>query len=156
MNTVPRQRPTVVSYGTRHSPCLYLHRLGLLCPLHCSSQARECCSRSWRNGWRHSATSRLTSLLSDGPLFAFSLFTPSIIQQVRHPLRHHPYFSECYFIKLGYKSTQANLLSVPVYAWGCIMTCIIGFLGDRIGHRGYINMYVASSSSEASKSDERC
>ncbi|KAF8922717.1 MFS general substrate transporter [Mucidula mucida] len=58
----------------------------------------------------------------DGPLFAFSLFLPTIIQQ------------------LGYKSTEANLLSVPVYAWGCLMTCVIGFLGDRIGHRGYINL----------------
>ncbi|KDQ63397.1 hypothetical protein JAAARDRAFT_121105 [Jaapia argillacea MUCL 33604] len=56
----------------------------------------------------------------DGPLFAFSLFTPTIINQ----------------------ATVANLLSVPVYAWACIMTCIIGFLGDRIGSRGYINLYV--------------
>ncbi|KAG8678498.1 hypothetical protein FRC08_017714, partial [Ceratobasidium sp. 394] len=35
---------------------------------------------------------------SDGPLYAFSLFTPSIINQ------------------LGYTATPANLLSVPVYA----------------------------------------
>ncbi|KAI0067785.1 MFS general substrate transporter [Artomyces pyxidatus] len=58
----------------------------------------------------------------DGPLFAFSLFTPTILNQ------------------LGFEATAANLLSVPVYAWACIMTCIIGFLGDRIGHRGYINL----------------
>jgi len=58
----------------------------------------------------------------DGPLYAFSLFLPTIINQ------------------LGYKATQANLLSVPVYAWGCFMTCIIGFLGDRIGRRYYINL----------------
>jgi hypothetical protein len=38
----------------------------------------------------------------DGPLFAFSLFTPTIINE------------------LGYKATAANLLSVPVYAWGKI------------------------------------
>jgi len=57
----------------------------------------------------------------DGPLYAFSLFLPSIINQ------------------LGFKATEANLLSVPVYAWGCLMTCVIGFLGDRIGHRSYIN-----------------
>lgn len=58
----------------------------------------------------------------DGPLFAFSLFTPTIINQ------------------LGFKATAANLLSVPVYVWACIMTLIIGFLGDRIGRRAYINL----------------
>jgi len=43
---------------------------------------------------------------------------------------------------LGFRATEANLLSVPVYAWGCFLTCIIGFLGDRIGSRSYINLYV--------------
>ncbi|KDR85326.1 hypothetical protein GALMADRAFT_218418 [Galerina marginata CBS 339.88] len=57
----------------------------------------------------------------DGPLYAFSLFTPSIINQ------------------LGFRATVANLLSVPVYAWGCFMTVIVGFAGDRIGSRSYIN-----------------
>ncbi|CAA7259935.1 unnamed protein product [Cyclocybe aegerita] len=38
-----------------------------------------------------------------------------------------------------FHATQANLLSVPVYAWGCILTCVIGVLGDRIGSRSYIN-----------------
>jgi hypothetical protein len=36
---------------------------------------------------------------SDGPLYAFSLFAPTIIKQ------------------LGYRSTKANLLSVPIYVW---------------------------------------
>ncbi|KAF8634477.1 hypothetical protein AX15_000917 [Amanita polypyramis BW_CC] len=58
----------------------------------------------------------------DGPLFAFSLFTPSIINQ------------------LGYTATVANLLSVPVYAWGSLVTCFVGFLGDRIGSRSWINL----------------
>ncbi|OBZ79581.1 hypothetical protein A0H81_00866 [Grifola frondosa] len=58
----------------------------------------------------------------DGPLFAFSLFTPTIISQ------------------LGFKATAANLLSVPVYAWACIMTVVIGFLGDRVKTRAYINL----------------
>lgn len=40
----------------------------------------------------------------------------------------------------GFRATEANLLSVPVYAWGCFLTCIIGFLGDRIGVRSYINL----------------
>jgi len=54
-------------------------------------------------------------------LYAFSLFTPSIINQ------------------LGFRATVANLLSVPVYAWGCLMTLVVGFAGDRIGSRSYIN-----------------
>ncbi|KAH8120224.1 MFS general substrate transporter [Phellopilus nigrolimitatus] len=58
----------------------------------------------------------------DGPLFAFSFFTPTIISQ------------------LGFKATAANLLSVPVYAWACIVTCIVGLVGDKIGQRAYINM----------------
>lgn len=40
----------------------------------------------------------------------------------------------------GFKATVANLLSVPVYAWACLVTTSIGFIGDRIGHRGYINL----------------
>ncbi|EPQ60546.1 MFS general substrate transporter [Gloeophyllum trabeum ATCC 11539] len=58
----------------------------------------------------------------DGPLFAFSLFTPTIINQ------------------LGYTATIANLLSVPVYAWACLVTVVVGFWGDRIGHRGVLNL----------------
>ncbi|KZT05887.1 MFS general substrate transporter [Laetiporus sulphureus 93-53] len=54
----------------------------------------------------------------DGPLFAFSLFTPTIINQ----------------------ATAANLLSVPVYVWACIVTVVVGFVGDRLGKRGMINL----------------
>ncbi|TFK30775.1 MFS general substrate transporter [Coprinopsis marcescibilis] len=57
----------------------------------------------------------------DGPLYAFALFLPSIINQ------------------LCYMATQANLLSVPVYVWGCIMTCVIGYLSDKFGRRVYWN-----------------
>ncbi|EJF66980.1 MFS general substrate transporter [Dichomitus squalens LYAD-421 SS1] len=58
----------------------------------------------------------------DGPLFAFSLFTPTIINQ------------------LGFQATAANLLSVPVYAWACIMTVVVGFWGDRVKSRAWINL----------------
>ena len=61
---------------------------------------------------------------ADGPLYAFSLFLPSIINQ------------------LGFKATPANLLSVPVYAVACIVTCVIGFFADKYGNRGYLTMYV--------------
>ncbi|XP_006454631.1 hypothetical protein AGABI2DRAFT_114372 [Agaricus bisporus var. bisporus H97] len=58
----------------------------------------------------------------DGPLYAFSLFTPSIINQ------------------LGFTATKANLLSVPVYAWGCLVTVAIGFWADRLGKRCLVNI----------------
>ncbi|CUA74713.1 putative transporter C1002,16c [Schizosaccharomyces pombe 972h-] [Rhizoctonia solani] len=59
---------------------------------------------------------------SGGPLHAFSLFTPSIIHQ------------------LGYTATSANLLSVPVYAWACLLTIGVGYTADRIGNRGIFNL----------------
>ncbi|KZT21600.1 MFS general substrate transporter [Neolentinus lepideus HHB14362 ss-1] len=59
---------------------------------------------------------------ADGPLYAFSLFLPSIITE------------------LGYKATPANLLSVPVYVLACICTCAVGFAADRYGRRGYLNI----------------
>lgn len=58
----------------------------------------------------------------DGPLYAFSLFLPSIISQ------------------LGFKSTPANLLTVPVYVCACIFTCSVGFMADKYGHRGWFNV----------------
>lgn len=45
-------------------------------------------------------------------------------------------------INPGYKATPANLLTVPVYAFACIVTCVVGFMADRYGHRGYFNMFV--------------
>ncbi|KAJ3512288.1 hypothetical protein NLJ89_g3607 [Agrocybe chaxingu] len=54
------------------------------------------------------------------PLYAFSLFLPSIINQ------------------LGYTATPANLLTVPVYVFACIITCGVGFIADRLGAVGYI------------------
>ncbi|KAM5536649.1 hypothetical protein V8D89_009744 [Ganoderma adspersum] len=59
---------------------------------------------------------------ADGPLYAFSLFLPSIISQ------------------LGYRATAANLLSVPVYAVACVVTCVVALIADRYGNRGYLTM----------------
>ncbi|KAG7445008.1 MFS general substrate transporter [Guyanagaster necrorhizus] len=58
----------------------------------------------------------------DMPLYAFSLFLPTIINEA------------------SFDATPANLLTVPVYVWACIMTCIVGFLADRWGRRGYFNL----------------
>ncbi|KAI0773329.1 MFS general substrate transporter [Trametes elegans] len=63
---------------------------------------------------------------ADAPLYAFSLFLPSIINQ------------------LGYTATPANLLTVPVYVLACIVTCIVGFVADRHGCRGYLTMICLS------------
>jgi len=43
----------------------------------------------------------------DGPLYAFSLFLPSIVSA------------------LGYTATKAQLLTVPPYAVACLMVCIL-------------------------------
>lgn len=59
---------------------------------------------------------------ADMPLYAFSLFLPSIINQ------------------LGFKATPANLLTVPVYFAAGLMTCFVGFMADRYGHRGFFNV----------------
>ncbi|KAF9485449.1 MFS general substrate transporter [Pholiota conissans] len=58
----------------------------------------------------------------DMPLYAFSLFLPSIINQ------------------LSFTANPANLLTVPVYVFACIITCAVGFLADRWQQRGYFNL----------------
>ncbi|CCM02520.1 uncharacterized protein FIBRA_04622 [Fibroporia radiculosa] len=66
--------------------------------------------------------SMLVYMGSDGPLYAFALFLPTIINQ------------------LGYTATPANLLTVPVYVCACIVTCGVGFVADKYGGRGYLNI----------------
>ncbi|KAI5895511.1 MFS general substrate transporter [Schizophyllum commune H4-8] len=58
----------------------------------------------------------------DMPLYSFSVFLPTIINQI------------------GYTATPANLLTVPVYVFACIVTCIVGVCADRYGHRGLFNI----------------
>lgn len=58
----------------------------------------------------------------DMPLYAFSLFLPSIITQ------------------MGYTSTRAQLLSVPPYAVAAVLTVVIGFVADRTRQRGLCNI----------------
>ncbi|CED83264.1 Permease of the major facilitator superfamily [Phaffia rhodozyma] len=63
----------------------------------------------------------------DGPLYAFSLFTPSIIKE------------------LGYTAVKANLISVPVYVFACILTVAVGFSADRTKKRGVYNLICLSA-----------
>ena len=61
----------------------------------------------------------------DGPLYAFSLFLPSIISS------------------LGYASTKAQLLSVPPYAAAAVVTVTIGYVADRTQQRGLCNIFIS-------------
>lgn len=61
----------------------------------------------------------------DGSLYAFSLFLPTILQN------------------MGYTSTRANLLSVPPYAVAAVVTVFIGWLADRTQQRGLCNIGIS-------------
>lgn len=56
------------------------------------------------------------------PLYAFSLFLPTILRG------------------MGHVGTKAQLLSVPPYACAAAATVFVGFLGDRTKCRGYCNI----------------
>jgi MFS family permease len=56
------------------------------------------------------------------PLYAFSLFLPTIVQG------------------MGYKGHHAQLLTVPPYVCAAIVTVCVGFFADRTRWRGYCNM----------------
>ncbi len=59
---------------------------------------------------------------TDMPLYAFSLFLPTIIKN------------------MGYTSTHAQLLTVPPYACAAVMTILVGFMADRFRQRGLFNI----------------
>ena len=61
----------------------------------------------------------------DMPLYAFSLFLPTIISD------------------LGYKAAIAQLLSVPPYAAAAVLTITIGYIADRTRQRGLCNICVS-------------
>ncbi|KAB5551027.1 major facilitator superfamily domain-containing protein [Coniochaeta sp. 2T2.1] len=63
----------------------------------------------------------------DMPLYAFSLFLPSII------------------VNLGWSTTvvRAQLMSVPPYAVAALLTVAIGFIADRTRQRGMCNILVS-------------
>lgn len=83
---------------------------------------------SWRNVFKaifdfKSVIGSLIYCGADGPLYAFSVFTPTIVQS------------------LGtWNSVQSNLLTVPIYVWACLVTIGVGFFADRKGHRAAINL----------------
>ncbi|KAL8758229.1 MAG: hypothetical protein Q9199_001639 [Rusavskia elegans] len=64
---------------------------------------------------------------ADGPLYAFSLFLPTIIGPNG----------------LGFAGTRAQLLSVPPYATAACLTILIGYVADRTHQRGLCNAGVS-------------
>lgn len=60
------------------------------------------------------------------PLYAFSLFLPTIVAG------------------MGYKGTHAQLLTVPPYAVAAVLTVFVGWLADRTQQRGICNMVVVT------------
>jgi len=63
----------------------------------------------------------------DMPLYAFSLFLPSIIQELRWNLT----------------PVQSQLMTVPPYAAAAVLTVYIGWLADRTRARGLCNIFVS-------------
>ncbi|KAK6357634.1 hypothetical protein TWF718_001942 [Orbilia javanica] len=59
-----------------------------------------------------------------GPLFAFSLFLPSIIADMG-----------------TYSPTTAQLLTIPPYVVGCIATLIVALIADRTAQRGLCSIF---------------
>ncbi|KAK8134589.1 major facilitator superfamily domain-containing protein [Apiospora sp. TS-2023a] len=55
------------------------------------------------------------------PLYAFSLFLPTILKG------------------MGHVGTRAQLLSVPPYAVAAVLTVVVGFVADKTKCRGYCN-----------------
>jgi MFS family permease len=63
----------------------------------------------------------------DGPLYAFSLFLPTIIKGL--PSNPSP--------------TRAQLLSVPPYAIACLLTILVGWAADKSRRRGLFNIFTS-------------
>ncbi|TKY85821.1 hypothetical protein EX895_005362 [Sporisorium graminicola] len=55
----------------------------------------------------------------DAPLYAFSLFTPTITKA----------------INVKWSANVANLVSIPIYIVACLITIVVGFMADRTSRR---------------------
>ncbi|KAI9931429.1 hypothetical protein ASPWEDRAFT_169725 [Aspergillus wentii DTO 134E9] len=73
---------------------------------------------------------------SDSTLYAFSLFVPTIINQLGNNIFTHPQ-------PVGYTEIKAQLLSVPPYAAAAILTVAVGFIADRTKQRGLCNIFTS-------------
>ncbi|PWZ01220.1 MFS general substrate transporter [Testicularia cyperi] len=87
----------------------------------------------WANVWKamldwKTWTGMLCYAGSDGPLYAFSVFTPTIVKSINN----------------RWTSNEANLVSIPIYAVACLTTVIVGFAADRTGRRSLYNIAFAT------------
>ncbi|PPJ60577.1 hypothetical protein CBER1_08146 [Cercospora berteroae] len=76
--------------------------------------------RDWKT-WAHSLLNMGTFM----PLYAFSLFLPTIVAG------------------MGYEGTHAQLLTVPPYALAACVTVFIGWLADRTKQRGFCTLGIS-------------
>jgi sugar phosphate permease len=65
---------------------------------------------------------------ADMPLYAFSLFLPTIIKNMGGG---------------KYSPTHSQLLSVPPYACAAVLTITVGYLADRTKQRGVFNIFIS-------------
>ncbi|KAJ3743662.1 MFS general substrate transporter [Lentinula detonsa] len=78
---------------------------------------------------------------ADMPLVYTPSHSSSLLSSIRYfRFLFSPFSIAHLYPQLGFKATPANLLTVPVYAFACLITCIVGFLADRWGRRGYFNL----------------
>ncbi|GAC93479.1 transporter [Pseudozyma hubeiensis SY62] len=78
----------------------------------------------WTNVWKAFADWKLWAGMGayigcDAPLYAFSLFTPTIVKAINK----------------RWTSNQANLVSIPIYVVACLVTVAVGFMADRTSRR---------------------
>jgi MFS transporter, ACS family, DAL5 transporter family protein len=64
---------------------------------------------------------------ADGALYAFALFLPSIIHE------------------MGYTALRAQFMSVPPYAFACLLTLTVGYVADRCHQRGIPNIILGGT-----------
>ncbi|CBQ73100.1 related to allantoate permease [Sporisorium reilianum SRZ2] len=63
----------------------------------------------------------------DGPLYAFSLFTPTITKAVN----------------VRWSANEANLASIPIYVVACLVTIAVGFMADRTSRRSLYSVVLS-------------
>ncbi|KAI5303339.1 hypothetical protein KEM56_007655, partial [Ascosphaera pollenicola] len=68
-------------------------------------------------------TGMLILMGNNCPMYAFSLFLPTIASE------------------LGYSNTQAQFMSVPPYAVAAVATICVGYAADRLKRRGIFNIF---------------
>lgn len=118
------------------------------------------------NDWKTYALC-VTYMGAAGPVYAFSLFLPTIISELvscRVALTGYSeltefsfprvnilvltdigilhFFAHC-LISSGYSSIRAQLLTVPPYAAAAVLTVATGFIADRTRQRGICNITVS-------------